>query len=604
VNYSFSQPYTKIRLAINFIVDENGNDAFTEYGCTLNNQNDCPNPDYSAFDFAKDLINKANVLLSCNAPSNLGEYNQQQNGWIFKTDSTNLYGDWFDPNFEMPPVIDVPFRYELARVNVYYRDCGNNLDCKSQFVSGNMEDELYADEMDASKKEFPVFIFPNDVTKTLSTSWVWYSDEYVTGSLSYVFGDKSGCNLDYVNLFNHEIGHQLAMNHGDDFRNYQDPDGNVDNDAYALEPCFALELSLKNMQNAGIDMDNYYDSLAPYQQERIDWCYTRGREKADLKKHFEDGRDHSNDAGVMYDEHPTVTQITTFRSFNFDIADFANNVIDVGVGWFYPLGLTQRNIDLADNQLNGNSYRFNSDYPNVHISNPLNNTIMNDGLNNSTLRRISGIESVNVSNEIDLQQPANNVTTVVELISERKILFVPGAEIIPDENSYLCAYIDPLDHFNSVEPVNETDCLMECNYNWQYEDYWNRREVFNGNTNNEILSRLIDENMSGMCETCQNTIDENEREGFKLAFTEYVENHHLRVYQDALFNYLSIEIHTNEKSSIESFISILDTNGKIVDSKWFTNKSKIEISKLPKGIYVVKVNVKDEILSQKFIKPY
>jgi len=602
IHQSFSQPFTKMRVAINFIVDENGSNGFTEFGCNLNDQTSCPNPDYNAFDFAKDLINKSNALLSCNAPSNLGEFNQEQNGWIFKTDETNLYGDWYDPDFEMPPVIDVPFRYELARVNVYYRNCGNNVSCRNEFVNGNMEDLLYSDEMDGSKKEFPVFIFPTDASTNLSTTWVRYSDEYVTGSLSYVFGNKSGCNLDYANLLNHEIAHQLASNHGDDFRNYQDPDGNVDNDAYALEPCFALELSLKNKQAMGIDMDAYYNSLASYQQEKIDWCYRKGRSATDLKFHFEDGRDHSNDAGVEFDAHPTVTQITTFRSSNFDVADFANNQIDVGVGWFYPLGFTQRNIDAAVNQLNGNSDRFSSDYPNINIDSPLNNTVMNDGLSNSTLRRISGIESVNVSSEIDLEQPSNDVATVVELISEKKILLLPGAAILPDEDSYLLACIDLRDNFNSAEPVNETDCSLDCNYHWESEDFWNSRVVVNENEENETLSRMLNENMSTTCETCRSAIESMEKDGLKIPTTEYFEDFHLFTYLNPLTDKLTIEWHTEEKNTKPVTLSLLDLNGKTLISIAFIDKTTISTANLPKGMYTITINSLDKIISKKFIK--
>jgi len=596
---SFSQPFTKIRVAVNFIVDENGSDAFTELGCNLNDQSSCPNPDYNAFDFAKDMINKSNALLSCNAPSNLGEYNQEENGWIFKTDQSNLYGEWYDPNFEMPPKIDIPFRYELARVNVYYRDCTSDNSCLTEFVSGSIEDQLYADEMDASKMEFPVFIFTDGIIPT----WYWNWDQYAVGALSYVFGDKSGCNLDYANLLNHEIGHQLALLHQNDTNNYQDPDGNVDNDASALEPCYALELYLKNQQAAGFNMDNYYNSLAPYQQEKIDWCYNRKRHETNLNRHFEDGRNHSNDVGVNFDEHPNITQITTFHNSNFDIADFANNIIDAGVGWFYPLGYTPRNINRAVNELNGNSLRFSSDYPIVNINSPLNNAVLNDGLGNSTLRRIAGSDAVNVSSQIDLQDANSSTKTVIELISEKKVLFLPGTEIIPDENGYLCAYVDLADNFNSAEPVNYTDCAFDCNYHWEFEDYWNSRITVNQQEENETFSRMLEDNKGTICETCRLAIESKEKEELKIHSSEHYEDTHLLAYPDPFVDNLTIELHTKDMNNHAlATLNLLDINGKTIVTLPFIQKTTISTENLPKGMYTLSIKTMDKIINKKITK--
>lgn len=604
---SFSQPFTKIRVAVNLIVDENGNGGFTQFGCTLTNQADCPSLEYNAFDFAKDLINKSNALLSQNGPLNLG------NGYLFKTDQSNQYGDWFDANFGIPQNsdfgLDVPFRYELGRVNVYYRDCSTQYGCHLEFTSAQNEEALYADEMNLTKQELAIFIYPDNIaidsTPQDKGGWAWHGDQYITGALGFVFGEKSGCNLNYVNALNHEVGHELGLLHGDS-NNNQNLNGSIQSPAYGLDPCYALELSLYEKQQAGFNMESYYNSLTPVQQNTIDECYIWYREESRSERHFEDGRNHSQNSGIFstYDQLPNLTTIQVFKKNGIEVSDitqFSNNIVEAGVGWYYPLAYNRYNINRAESRINSGSSMFTSAYPIVNINTQLNNAVFNSNQNgislaNNMLRRISGQEAVTVSNKINLQQPEDDIATIVELISEKQICFNPGTEILPDEQSYLCAYIDPTDHFNSAESPNSAN----CNFNPEY--LWDGNRINTGTlVNQRNISDFNKMMESGtMCAICQQAIEE--KEGLKIQGIAENYSEHIMAYPDPFVNHLTVEWHTQNIQAQNATLSLVDVNGKILSTQPFNNKALINTTGLQKGVYTLRINTIDKIIHQKVVK--
>lgn len=604
---SFGQPFTKIRVAVNLIVDENGNGGFTQFGCTLTDQTDCPSPDYNAFDFAKDLINKSNALLSQNGPLNTG------NGYLFKTDQSNQYGDWYDPNFAIPQNsdygLDIPFRYELARVNVYYRDCSTVYDCHLEFTNFQNEEALYSDEMNFTKQELAIFIYPDnvdvDTTPEDKGGWAWYkNDQYITGALGSIFGKKNGCNINYANVLNHEVGHELGLLHYNS-NNDRDLNGNIQSPAFALDPCYALELSLYEKQQAGFNMESYYNSLTLEQRNKIDECYIWYRQKDRADRHFEDGRDHSQNSGIFstYDLLPNLTDIQVFKRNGIELTDvtqFSNNIVESGVGWFFPLAYNQYNISAALNRIISGSSKFASAYPIININNQLNNNVFNSNqsgvsLGNSTLRRISGIEAVNVSNTINLQQPADDIATVVELISEKAICFNPGTEILPDEQSYLCAYIDLADHFNSAEPVNDINCTFDPEYLWL--DSRINPVAFNQRSVSDFNNMISD---GTQCANCQQAIEESR--GLKIQEIGNNYSEHIIAYPDPCIDYVTIEMHHKKEISSTATLSLADPKGRTIKTMSFTGLSTISTKDLSKGVYIIKIETPDKVYTKRIVK--
>jgi hypothetical protein len=76
--------------------------------------------------------------------------------------------------------------------------------------------------------------------------------------------------------------------------------------------------------------------------------------------------------------------------------------------------------------------------------------------------------------------------------------------------------------------------------------------------------------------------------------TDEVRNKNIKIYPNPVKNILHID--TNSKIVKGEIFSI---SGQIM--KTFSDK-EINVSKLPKGIYILKLNLKNEIITQKFIK--
>ena len=105
----------------------------------------------------------------------------------------------------------------------------------------------------------------------------------------------------------------------------------------------------------------------------------------------------------------------------------------------------------------------------------------------------------------------------------------------------------------------------------------NGQEVFIGSSNRGIWHRPLIDMMTGVLDyKMENKI---------LFFPNPVTN---------ILNFKNLEPN--------SMISIFDLNGKILISKEIDNSESINVSNFSKGIYIVKVQIKDEVITQKFIK--
>lgn len=72
----------------------------------------------------------------------------------------------------------------------------------------------------------------------------------------------------------------------------------------------------------------------------------------------------------------------------------------------------------------------------------------------------------------------------------------------------------------------------------------------------------------------------------------------LNIYPIPTNNILNIETHFDNKV----FFEIIDISGKTVFSSCFQNKTTIDVSKLPQGIYNIRLLNSDKILSKRFVK--
>ena len=94
--------------------------------------------------------------------------------------------------------------------------------------------------------------------------------------------------------------------------------------------------------------------------------------------------------------------------------------------------------------------------------------------------------------------------------------------------------------------------------------------------------------------------DEIGKEGWKIVkigdkyLDDLVDKKNIKIYPNPVKNILHID--TNSKIVKGEIFSI---SGQIM--KTFSDK-EINVSKLPKGIYILKLNLKNEIITQKFIK--
>ncbi len=135
-----------VRLSMHFFVDENGQGFYDLEGNQVSNPTD---PDYSAYDYAKDAQEEINRVLAENAPLNTG------NGWFYYEDNESGYAP--PPDYLSPaPACQAGLQFIVDEIHVW-----ENAEAMIAHTTNHTDQVIINTPGITSNDHIEVILFPN-----------------------------------------------------------------------------------------------------------------------------------------------------------------------------------------------------------------------------------------------------------------------------------------------------------------------------------------------------------------------------------------------------------------------------------------------------------